>query len=79
MLFQVEKFPIGDTVDAITYKFSTGNSASFNIASDGRITTNAILDYETIPQYIFTVMTKIFTTCKHCYVKIKIGRSFTSN
>ena len=24
-------------------------------------------------------MTKIFTTCKHCYVKIKIGRSFTSN
>ena len=47
-----------DTVDAITYKFSTGNSASFSIASDGRITTNAILDYETIPQYIFTVTTQ---------------------
>jgi hypothetical protein len=28
------------------------------IASDGRITTNAILDYETIPQYIFTVTTQ---------------------
>ena len=47
-----------DTVDAIKYKFSTGNSASFSIASDGRITTNAILDYETIPQYIFTVTTQ---------------------
>ena len=45
-------------MDNITYKFSTGNSASFRIANDGRIITSVILDYETIPKYIFTVTTQ---------------------
>ncbi|VDI20213.1 protocadherin Fat 4, partial [Mytilus galloprovincialis] len=48
-----------DTQDSITYKFLSGNFAPFSIqANDGRITTNAALDFETTPQYIFTVTTQ---------------------
>lgn len=48
-----------DTQDSITYKFLSGNFAPFSIqANDGRITTNAALDFETTTQYIFTVTTQ---------------------
>ncbi|CAG2241920.1 unnamed protein product [Mytilus edulis] len=48
-----------DTQDSITYKFLSGNFAPFSIqANDGRITTNAALDFETTPRYIFTVTTQ---------------------
>ncbi|XP_052689556.1 cadherin-99C-like isoform X1 [Crassostrea angulata] len=47
-----------DTVDSITYKFSTGDFSVFNINSiSGVITNNQLLQYETKSRYVFTVTT----------------------
>uniref|UniRef100_K1PY39 Protocadherin Fat 4 n=1 Tax=Magallana gigas TaxID=29159 RepID=K1PY39_MAGGI len=47
-----------DTVDSITYKFSTGDFTVFNINSNsGVITNNQLLQYETRSRYVFTVTT----------------------
>lgn len=47
-----------DTVDRITYKFSTGEFSVFNIdSSSGIITNNQVLQFETKNRYIFTVTT----------------------
>eukprot|EP00105_Crassostrea_gigas_P028827 XP_011450598.1 PREDICTED: cadherin EGF LAG seven-pass G-type receptor 2 [Crassostrea gigas] len=47
-----------DTVDSITYKFSTGDFSVFNINSNsGVITNNQLLQYETKSRYVFTVTT----------------------
>lgn len=47
-----------DTVDNITYKFSTGEFSAFSINSNsGVITNNQLLQYETKSRYVFTVTT----------------------
>lgn len=47
-----------DTVDSITYKFSTGDFTVFNINSNsGVITNNQLLQYEIRSRYVFTVTT----------------------